>query len=148
MNPSSLDPLIQDLATAAHCVKLAHWNVTGCDHLLLHRFYGEVYDTVTKHLDTIAERARAIGLMAVTAVSVEAPASFTAGGDMLRPVIDVLAIARGRIEGLLEEADRVTENSLIEASHDIAFTIFQLQTMLDGEKEEEAEEAEEAEEHA
>ncbi len=46
-------------------LKQAHWNVKGSDFLQLHELYDSVAADVLEHLDMIAERATALGGLAL-----------------------------------------------------------------------------------
>jgi DNA-binding ferritin-like protein len=46
-------------------LKQAHWNVKGSDFIQLHELYDAIAADVLKHVDTIAERATALGGLAL-----------------------------------------------------------------------------------
>jgi len=46
-------------------LKQAHWNVKGSDFIQLHLLYDEVAESVLEYVDTVAERATALGGLAL-----------------------------------------------------------------------------------
>lgn len=61
-----------DLAAAA---KQAHWNAKGPHFIALHELFDKVYEGVTDHVDTIAERITALGGQALGTVQAVGRAS-------------------------------------------------------------------------
>ena len=63
-----VDLLNQRLADAADLysqTKQAHWNIKGMDFIQLHEFFDELAEKVLPYVDSIAERATAIGGVAM-----------------------------------------------------------------------------------
>ncbi|MFB6200911.1 MAG: DNA starvation/stationary phase protection protein DpsA [Halorhabdus sp.] len=59
-----IEALNADLADAFvlyHQLRKHHWNVEGAEHLTLHRYFEEAYETVEAAADEIAERVQALG---------------------------------------------------------------------------------------
>ena len=56
-------------------VKQAHWNVKGSDFIQLHLLYDTVAEDVIEYVDTIAERATALGGLALGTARMAAKAS-------------------------------------------------------------------------
>jgi starvation-inducible DNA-binding protein len=56
-------------------VKQAHWNVKGSDFIQLHELYDTVAADVIEYVDTIAERATALGGLALGTARMAAKAS-------------------------------------------------------------------------
>lgn len=46
-------------------VKQAHWNVKGMNFIAIHKLFDEIAEDVLKYVDTIAERATALGGVAL-----------------------------------------------------------------------------------
>jgi starvation-inducible DNA-binding protein len=109
-------------------LKQAHWNVKGSDFIQLHELYDEIAGSVLEHVDEIAERATALGglalgtaRMAAAASSLdEYPLDAVAGPDTVAAIADRLAsfgaavragIDRATELGDLDTADLLTEVS-------------------------------------
>jgi starvation-inducible DNA-binding protein len=94
-------------------VKQAHWSVKGPDFIQLHELYDMVAETVLPFVDEIAERATAIGGMALgtARMSAEAsildeyPLSATEGKKTLEVVADRLATYGEAVRGAIDAAD-------------------------------------------
>jgi starvation-inducible DNA-binding protein len=109
-------------------VKEAHWNVKGSDFIQLHELYDLVAESVLEFVDTIAERATALGglalgtaRMAAAASSLdEYPLDAVAGVDTVRVIADRLAAygasVRAAIDDALELNDQDTADLFIEVS--------------------------------
>jgi len=112
-------------------LKQAHWNVKGSDFIQLHELYDEIAESVLEYVDTIAERATALGgvalgttRMAAAASSLdEYPPDAFPGMDTVAAVADRLAAfgasVRAAIESALELDDQGTADLFIEVSRAI-----------------------------
>jgi starvation-inducible DNA-binding protein len=112
-------------------LKQAHWNVKGSDFIQLHELYDEVAASVLEQVDEIAERATALGGLALGTVRLAATASTleeypldaTAGMDTVEAIADRLGAyatsVRTAIESALELEDQGTADLLIEVSRAI-----------------------------
>jgi starvation-inducible DNA-binding protein len=95
-------------------VKQAHWNVKGSDFIQLHELYDLVAADVIEYVDTVAERATALGGLALGTARMAAKASTldeypvdaVDGMDTVAVVADRLA-AYGEL--VREGIDRATE---------------------------------------
>ena len=56
-------------------LKQAHWNVKGSDFIQLHLLYDEIAESVIEFVDAIAERATALGGLALGTARMAAAAS-------------------------------------------------------------------------
>lgn len=56
-----LNAQLADITDLRMQAKQAHWNVKGPSFIALHELFDEVADTLTDHVDTIAERAVILG---------------------------------------------------------------------------------------
>ncbi len=80
-------------------LKQAHWNVKGSDFIQLHELYDEVAESVLEFVDMIAERATALGGLALGTARMAAssssldeyPLDAVAGKDTVAVVADRLA---------------------------------------------------------
>jgi starvation-inducible DNA-binding protein len=109
-------------------LKQAHWNVKGSDFIQLHELYDDVAESVLEHVDEIAERATALGGLALGTARMAAAASTldeyplgaVAGMDTVEAISDRLsaygASIRTAIEDALELDDQDTADLFIEVS--------------------------------
>src|SRR4026209_1862653 len=80
-------------------LKQAHWNVKGSDFIQLHELYDAVAESVLEFVDTIAERATALGGLALGTARMAAeaphlgpyPINAVAGEERIVVVADRLA---------------------------------------------------------
>jgi starvation-inducible DNA-binding protein len=101
-----------DLGTQS---KHAHWNVKGPNFIALHELFDKVAESVEDHIDTIAERATALGgtahgtLAAVArATSLKPyPQDITEGTAHLKALSAVLAAFGAKVRAAIEETDRL-----------------------------------------
>jgi len=112
-------------------LKQAHWNVKGSDFIQLHELYDLVAESVLEYVDTIAERATALGglalgtarLAAAASTLDEYPLDAVAGMDTVAAIADRLgaygASVRAAIETALELDDQDTADLFIEVSRTI-----------------------------
>ncbi|MES2213132.1 MAG: DNA starvation/stationary phase protection protein [Pseudomonadota bacterium] len=61
---TALSHFLSDTYVLAIKLQYFHWNLTGPEFLTLHPFLGERYESLTQHIDELAERMRALGMMA------------------------------------------------------------------------------------
>jgi len=112
-------------------LKQAHWNVKGSDFIQLHLLYDQVAESVLEFVDTIAERATALGGLALGTARMAAEASTldeypldaVEGLETVRVIADRLAAygasARKAIDEALELNDQDTGDLFIEVSRAI-----------------------------
>jgi starvation-inducible DNA-binding protein len=112
-------------------LKQAHWNVKGSDFIQLHELYDEIAESVLEYVDTIAERATALGGLALGTARMAAAASTldeypvdeVAGMDTVDAIADRLAAygaaVRTAIDSALELNDQDTADLFIEVSRAI-----------------------------
>jgi starvation-inducible DNA-binding protein len=111
--------------------KQAHWNVKGSDFFQLHELFDELADTLTPHIDEIAERATARGGEALGTVRMAAQSStledFPRDGYEGMDAVDALAeryatFAR-ELRTSADEAEKLedmeTNDLLIEVGRDV-----------------------------
>jgi len=109
-------------------LKQAHWNVKGSDFIQLHELYDTIAESVLEYVDTIAERATALGGLALGTARMAAAASTldeyptdaVAGMDTVAAIADRLGVygasVRAAIEVALELDDQDTADLFIEVS--------------------------------
>ena len=112
-------------------LKQAHWNVKGSDFIQLHELYDTIAESVLEYVDTIAERATALGGLALGTARMAAAASTldeyptdaVAGMDTVAAIADRLGVygasVRAAIEVALELDDQDTADLFIEVSRTI-----------------------------
>ena len=112
-------------------LKQAHWNVKGSDFIQLHELYDLIAESVLEYVDTIAERATALGglalgtarLAAASSTLDEYPLDAVAGLDTVAAIADRLgaygASVRAAIEAALQLDDQDTADLFIEVSRAI-----------------------------
>lgn len=95
--------------------KYAHWNVKGTDFIQLHELFDELAGRLLGFVDTIAERATALGgtalgtaRMAVGASTLqEFPEGAIAGMDAVRALADRFAAYAASTRRAMEESDKL-----------------------------------------
>ncbi len=95
--------------------KHAHWNVKGSDFLQLHELFDELAGHLLESVDTIAERATALGgtalgtaRMAVAASTIEEfPEGAVDGMDAVSALADRFAIYAASTRRAMEESDKL-----------------------------------------
>jgi len=112
-------------------LKQAHWNIKGSDFIQLHELYDTVAESVLEFVDDIAERATALGGLALGTARMAAAASAleeypidaVEGMDTVAAIADRLAAygasIRAGIENALELDDQDTADLFIEVSRAI-----------------------------
>ena len=112
-------------------LKQAHWNVKGTDFIQLHELYDAVAESVLEFVDMIAERATALGGMALGTARMAAsattldeyPLDAVAGKETVEVVADRLAAfgasAREAIDTTTELGDQDTADLFTEISRAI-----------------------------
>ena len=112
-------------------LKQAHWNVKGSDFIQLHLLYDQVAESVLEHVDEIAERATALGGLALGTARLAAEASSldeypldaVDGMDTVAAIADRLAAygaaVRTAIDTSTERGDLDTADLFTEVSRGI-----------------------------
>jgi starvation-inducible DNA-binding protein len=112
-------------------MKQAHWNVKGPQFIALHELFDEIAEGIIGHVDTIAERATALGGMAMGTVRMAAESSrlepyptdvFDSMGTVevvVRAMADLAATTRGAADHAEELHDMDTNDMFIEVSRDL-----------------------------
>jgi starvation-inducible DNA-binding protein len=96
-------------------VKHAHWNVKGPNFIALHELFDDLAENVEEHIDTIAERATALGgtahgtLAAVArASSLKAyPETITEGAAHVKALATVLADFGAKVRAAIDETGKL-----------------------------------------
>ena len=98
-------------------VKQAHWNVKGSDFIQLHELYDAIAADVLGYVDEIAERATALGGLALGTVRMagsastldEYPLDATAGKDTVEVVADRLAAYGAGVRDAIGTAEKLKD---------------------------------------
>ena len=125
-------------------LKQAHWNVKGTDFMQLHVLYDDVAESVLEHVDTIAERATALGGLALGTARLAAahstldeyPLEAVAGLDTVATIADRLAAYGAAIRAGIEEAaklgDQATADLFTEVSRAVDKHLWFVEAHLQG----------------
>jgi starvation-inducible DNA-binding protein len=100
-------------------LKQAHWNVKGVEFFQLHELYDEVAETVLPFVDEIAERATALGglalgtaRMAAEATSLdEYPLDAIDGPETIEAVADRLAAYAAAVREAIDTSDELGDQA-------------------------------------
>ncbi len=124
--------------------KQAHWNVKGIHFIQLHLLFDEAAGAVEPFVDTIAERATALGGYATGTVRMAAgasslpeyPTEATAGHEHLQAVVERFAkYAKDNREALERSGDwgdPTTEDLFTEISREVDKQLYFLESHLQG----------------
>ena len=96
-------------------LKQAHWNVKGPDFIQLHALYDDVAESVLEHVDEIAERATALGGLALGTARMTAdattldeyPLDAVARSETVEVIADRLASYGANVRAAIETADEL-----------------------------------------
>ncbi len=142
-----IDILNQQLADATDLftqTKHAHWNVKGTDFYQLHELFDDLAKIPRNHADTIAERATALGGMALGTVRLAAESStlpeYTLETVQGMAVVTLMAdrwaaygtSTRAAIRRSGELDDPTTEDLFTELSREIDESLYFLEAHLQG----------------
>ncbi|WP_299816695.1 DNA starvation/stationary phase protection protein [uncultured Jannaschia sp.] len=123
---TALQDTLYDLIAMKHAAHQEHWNVVGIEYYQMHEFFGELYTDLGPFIDMVAERKRALDVIAdgrPSAVSENAsiaepePAE-TQGAD----AVDVLMENWSTVSYLMYERIEATGDDLVTQDLLIAVT--------------------------
>ena len=124
--------------------KFAHWNVKGPNFIALHKLFDELAEKLEEHVDEIAERATALGGVALgtarQAVAMsrtpEFPSGVHKGNDVVAALADRFAglgkSVRAAIDQSDELGDKDTADLFTQVSRDIDQSLYFLEAHLQG----------------
>lgn len=139
-----LNQCLADLTTVTMQLKHAHWNVKGVHFYQLHELFEDIVDDFEDHIDTVAERASALGGTALGGVQDVAqnctipalPRNAVDGATLLQAVADRLARFDATIGQQIEVAtaydDLDTADLLNEVSRDVSKALWFVEAHLQG----------------
>ena len=122
---ASLNQTLAEIFDLQSQVKQAHWNVKGPSFFGLHKLFDEIAESLTKPIDTVAERILSLGGFAKGTVRMAASASALPDlpsefrqedivGDLADRVALAAKLARKRIDTSEDAGDKVTSDLFIE----------------------------------
>jgi starvation-inducible DNA-binding protein len=138
-----LNARLADLTDLKLAVKHAHWNVKGPNFIALHEMFDAFAATLDGHIDTVAERATALGgtangTLAATVAGTSQPA-FPAdvfrGMEVVRALAEAYAEAARKVRAGVEEsaeADADTADIFTDISRDLDKALWFLEAHLQG----------------
>jgi starvation-inducible DNA-binding protein len=108
-----LNQLLADAVDLQTQAKAAHWNVKGPNFIALHKLFDEVHSSVAEYVDSIAERAVALGGVAEGTTRIvarrsdleEYPLGIAEGRRHAEALSTALAAFGAGIRRAIEEAD-------------------------------------------
>lgn len=136
-----LNQTLADLTDLHSQTKQAHWNVKGLNFMALHELFDDLAATVIGHVDTVAERATALGGIVNGTVRMAASASelpefpaITEGRAVVAALSERYAIAgaaiRAAIDTATEAGDMGTADVFTEVSRDLDKQLWFLEAHL------------------
>ena len=124
--------------------KFAHWNVKGPNFYQLHKLFDELAELLEGHVDEMAERATALGGVAMgTARQVAAmtrtpefPNGTFKGMDVVAALADRFAAVGKNVRHAIDEADELHDQDTVdlftEVSRDLDQSLYFLEAHLQG----------------
>ncbi len=119
-----LQQALADSSDLSMQAKTAHWNVKGSDFIQLHKLFDDLYEEMSEHVDTIAERMAALGGVVYGRVQDAAkatrlkpyPMDLAQGMDHVKALADAYSTfgneLRGDIDECEDKGDKVTGDML------------------------------------
>jgi starvation-inducible DNA-binding protein len=112
-----LNARLADTADLAQQVRTAHWNVKGPQFIALHKLFDEIYEDISEHMDTVAERCAQLGGTVLGTMRVAAqqsqlpeyPLEITQGDQHVAEVAERLGIYGELCRNAIEQADKVDD---------------------------------------
>ena len=112
-------------------VKQAHWNVKGSDFIQLHELYDTIAADVIEYVDVVAERATALGGLALGTARMAAAASTleeyppdaVAGSETVAIVADRLAVYGALVRAGIDQAADLGDQDTADMFTEISRTI-------------------------
>ncbi|MET9482630.1 DNA starvation/stationary phase protection protein [Streptomyces sp. SID3212] len=126
----ALQGALVDLVDLALVAKQVHWNIVGPRFRSVHLQLDEVVTTARQHMDTVAERASALGVapdgragtVAATSAFGKIPDGWIKDADAVRLMVDGLGAVIGQMRDrvkVTDDPDPVTQDVLIQVTADL-----------------------------
>jgi starvation-inducible DNA-binding protein len=141
---SLLNQQLADTLDLMAQTKFSHWNVKGSNFIGLHKLFDELAERVEEYVDTIAERATALGGVAMGTIrqaaamsrTSEFPASTFRSGDVVAALADRYAAVGKSSREAIDTADQLgdadTADVFTEVSRGIDQSLYFLEAHLQG----------------
>ena len=141
---SLLNQQLADTFDLMSQTKFAHWNVKGPNFIALHKLFDELAEKLEEHVDEIAERATALGGVAMgtarQAAAMSRTPEFPAGTHKDMAVVTALAerfAAVGKAtRAAMDEADELEDQDTVDlftqVSRDLDQSLYFLESHLQG----------------
>jgi starvation-inducible DNA-binding protein len=141
---SLLNQQLADTLDLMAQTKFSHWNVKGSNFIGLHKLFDELAERVEEYVDTIAERATALGGVAMGTIrqaaamsrTSEFPAGTFRSGDVVAALADRYAAvgksSREAIDAANQLSDADTADLFTEVSRGIDQSLYFLEAHLQG----------------
>jgi starvation-inducible DNA-binding protein len=141
---SLLNQQLADTFDLMSQTKFAHWNVKGPNFIALHKLFDKLAEGLGEHVDQIAERATALGGVAMGTArqsaamshTPEFPAGTFKGMDVVTALAERFAAVgkatREAIDRAEELRDQDTMDLFIEVSRDLDQSLYFLEAHLQG----------------
>jgi starvation-inducible DNA-binding protein len=112
-------------------LKQAHWNVKGSDFFQLHQLYDDVAESVLEFVDLIAERATALGALALGTARMAAesstldefPLDAVSGKETVEVVADRLARFGANVREGIDAADELGDQDTADLFTEVSRSI-------------------------
>lgn len=141
-----LNERLADLIDLGLQTKQAHWNVKGPNFIAIHELFDDVAEEIEEYIDTVAERAVALGGIAegtVAAVHKRTrlpayPIHITAWRDHIEALSTALASAGKAVRAAIKQADELgdddTADVFTQVSRGLDKSLWFVESHLQGEK--------------
>jgi starvation-inducible DNA-binding protein len=124
--------------------KFAHWNVKGANFIAVHELFDELAEKLEKHVDIIAERATALGGVAMGTVrqtaamsrTPEFPSGTHKSADVIAALVERYAVVAKSSREAIDTADgledRDTSDIFTAVSRELDQSLYFLESHLQG----------------
>lgn len=141
---SLLNQQLADTFDLMSQTKFAHWNVKGPNFIALHKLFDELAEELEEHVDEIAERATALGGVALGTArqaaamsqTPEFPSGVHNGLDVVAALADRFASVGKSVRAAIDEADELgdkdTADLFTQLSRDLDQSLYFLESHLQG----------------
>ena len=141
---SLLNQMLADTFDLMSQTKFAHWNVKGPNFIAVHKLFDELAEVLEEHVDTIAERATALGGVAMGTVrqtaamsqTQEFPSGTFRSQDVLTALSERYAAVGKNVREAIDTADkfgdRDTSDLFTAVSRAIDHSLYFLEAHLQG----------------
>src|SRR5262245_59502806 len=141
---SLLNQQLADTFDLVSQTKFAHWNVKGPNFIALHKLFDKLAETLRDHVDEIAERATALGGVAMGTVrqtaamshTPEFPSGVHKGNEVVAALADRFAALGKSVRAAIDQSDELgdkdTADLFTQVSRDLDQSLYFLEAHLQG----------------